>query len=147
MNRQQQQLTIHFWLWMTLTLFVIVSFEAELIPTGYLTYDKSMEFVLAFIMELVTIAVIPFVLWMFRWKRVTRRLKVGGPQALYRLSLTREYLLIIPMFVNCLLYYAFMNVAFGYMGIILFLSLFFIYPSKTRWAQELKEHQNDNTAN
>ena len=34
-----------------------------------------------------------------------------------------------------------MNVAFGYMGIILFLSLFFIYPSKARCQQELKEHQ------
>lgn len=146
MNRLQHRLAIHFWLWLALTLVVIVLFETELLPSGYLAYDKSMESVLAFTMELITIAAIPFVLWMFRWKRVSEKLKKGGELSLYKLGLIREYLLIIPMFVNALLYYAFMNVAFGYMGIIIFLSLFFIYPSQARWQQEMNEHQKDNTA-
>ena len=40
---------------------------------------------------------------------------------------------------NAVLYYQFMAVAFGYMSIILLLSLFFVYPSKTRCEQEMAE--------
>ncbi|MGI6224145.1 MAG: hypothetical protein ACOYJG_11120 [Prevotella sp.] len=141
MKQIQHQLQIHYWSWLALTLLVVVVFETDVLPVGYWATEKSREFVLAFIMEILTIGVIPFALWMFKWKRVSRRLQQGGEKALYNYSLLRMYLLIIPMFVNTLLYYAFMNVAFGYMGIILFLSLFFIFPSKARYQQELKEHQ------
>jgi hypothetical protein len=42
------------------------------------------------------------------------------------------------MMVNTWLYYMFMNVAFGYMAIILLLSLMFVYPSKVRCEQDVK---------
>ena len=43
-----------------------------------------------------------------------------------------------PMMLNTWLYYQFMNVAFGYMGIIGLLSLAFVYPTRTRYIQEKK---------
>lgn len=132
---------MHFWVWLALTLCVVVASEADLLPVGYEASQTPREFVVAFIMEALTIAAVPFALWMFRCGAVRRRLQAGGEEALLRWSLLRLYLLILPMVANALLYYAFMNVAFGYMGIILFLSLFFIYPSKARCQQELKDHQ------
>ncbi len=42
----------------------------------------------------------------------------------------------MPMLVNAVLYYVFMNVAFGYMAIILFLSTLFIFPTQERCEQE-----------
>ncbi len=132
---------MHFWVWLALTLCVVVASEADLLPVGYEASQTPREFVVVFAMEALTIAAVPFALWMFRWGLVRRRLQAGGEEALLRWSLLRLYLLILPMVANALLYYAFMNVAFGYMGIILFLSLFFIYPSKARCQQELKDHQ------
>lgn len=132
---------MHFWGWLALTLCTVLASETDLLPVGYEASQTPREFVVAFIMEALTIAVVPFALWMFRWSPVGRRLQEGGEGALLRWSLFRLYMLILPMVANALLYYAFMNVAFGYMGIILFLSLFFIYPSKARCQQELKEHQ------
>ena len=47
-------------------------------------------------------------------------------------------LLADPMLINTLLYYVFMNVAFGYMAIIGLLSMVFVYPSKSRCEQETR---------
>ena len=51
-------------------------------------------------------------------------------------SLVRLEMLLMPMLVNAVLYYVFMNVAFGYMAIILFLSTLFIFPTQERCEQE-----------
>ena len=53
--------------------------------------------------------------------------------------MTRLLMLCVPMIVNTVLYYVFMNVAFGYMGIILFLCLFFVMPTMDRCLSEIKE--------
>jgi hypothetical protein len=51
--------------------------------------------------------------------------------------MTRLLMLCVPMVLNTVLYYMFMNVAFGYMGIILFLCLFFIVPTRERCMSEI----------
>jgi len=48
-------------------------------------------------------------------------------------------MLLVPMLVNAVLYYLFMNVAFGYMAIILFLACFFVFPSQERSEQEYND--------
>ena len=50
----------------------------------------------------------------------------------------RLAMLCVPMMLNTWLYYQFVNVAFGYMGIIGLLSLAFVYPTRTRYIQEMK---------
>ena len=45
-------------------------------------------------------------------------------------------MILLPMLANVVFYYLFMNVAFGYMGIILFLSACFILPTKARCEDE-----------
>ena len=51
-------------------------------------------------------------------------------------SLVRLEMILLPMLANVVFYYLFMNVAFGYMGIILFLSACFILPTKARCEEE-----------
>ena len=64
---------------------------------------------------------------------VPRRMQIYRRKAMLRLLL-----LGCPLLVNTFLYYLFMNVAFGYMAIILFLCLLFIIPTKERQQREAR---------
>lgn len=115
---------------------MVILFETETLPTGLLkTEEKSDEFVLLCLMELLTICVIPVALRLFRFGGVARRLTT--PEALLRWAGLRLYMLCVPLVVNLLLYYLYFNVAFGYMGIILLLCLFFVVPTRARCESEL----------
>lgn len=121
-------------------LALTVLFETDIMPCGILKgRDGSGEFVAAMIMELFTICVIPVALRLFRFSRVARSLI--SAEALLRWGLLRLVMLCVPLVANTLLYYLYMNVAFGYMGIILFLCLAFVLPTKARCESELG---NDN---
>ena len=55
-------------------------------------------------------------------------------------------MLSLPMVVNTFAYYSFMGVHYGYMAIILFICLFFVMPTKSRFEREQADLQNtDNT--
>lgn len=118
-------------------LVIVVLFENDLLPCGIMiSDDKSVEFVLATIMELLTICVIPVALKLFRFKRISKLLT--SAEALSKWGTIRLLMLCVPMIVNTVFYYMFMNVAFGYMGIIIFLCLFFVVPTKERCRSEIK---------
>lgn len=118
-------------------LVIVVLFENDLLPCGIMILDdKSVEFVVATIMELLTICVIPVALKLFRFKRISKLLT--SAEALSKWGTIRLLMLCVPMIVNTVFYYMFMNVAFGYMGIIIFLCLFFVVPTKERCRSEIK---------
>ena len=60
-------------------------------------------------------------------------------KALLRWGSLRMLMLCVPMVINTLCYYLFMNVAFAYMAIILFICLFLVYPSLDRCYSEIPE--------
>ncbi len=118
-------------------LVIVVLFENDLLPCGIMiSDDKSVEFVVATIMELLTICVIPVALKLFRFKRISKLLT--SAEALSKWGTIRLLMLCVPMIVNTVFYYMFMNVAFGYMGIIIFLCLFFVVPTKERCRSEIR---------
>lgn len=118
-------------------LVIVVLFENDLLSCGIMiSDDKSVEFVVATIMELLTICVIPVALKLFRFKRIGKLLT--SAEALSKWGTIRLLMLCVPMIVNTVFYYMFMNVAFGYMGIIIFLCLFFVVPTKERCRSEIK---------
>ena len=118
-------------------LVIVVLFENDLLPCGIMiSDDKSVEFVVATIMELLTICVIPVALKLFRFKRISKLLT--SAEALSKWGTIRLLMLCVPMIVNTVFYYMFMNVAFGYMGIIIFLCVFFVVPTKERCRSEIK---------
>lgn len=119
------------------SLLLVVLFESGLLPEGMLAgRGSSGEFMAVTVMELLTLCVIPLALRLFRFRRVAEALV--SAEALLRWGLARMLMLCVPMVVNTLLYYVYMNVAFGYMGIILLLCLAFVCPTKSRCESEVK---------
>ena len=114
-------------------LLLVVAGETGLLPTGTLSDQKSAEFVVLSVMELLTICIIPLALRLFKFNAVKRRLTTAA----VTWSLIRMAMLQVPMIANVLLYYLFMNPAFGYMAIILFLCMFFIVPTQSRCESEI----------
>ena len=82
-----------------------------------------------------TLCVIPVALRLFKFRDVARRL--ATPQGLLRCGMLRLLMLCVPMLINAVLYYLYMSVAFGYMGIILFLCMAFVVPTKGRCEAEI----------
>ena len=116
-------------------LLLVVAGEIGVLPTGTLTERKSAALVILSVMELLTICTIPLALRLFKFNRVKRRLTDSN--GLRRWALVRMFMLGDLMFINVLLYYLFMNPAFGYMGIIVFLCMFFIVPTQSRCENEI----------
>ena len=116
-------------------LLLVVAGETNLLPTGILTEQKSAEFVVLSVMELLTICTIPLALRLFKFSAIRRRLTDSN--GLRRWALVRMLMLACLMIINVLLYYLFMNPAFGYMGIIVFLCMFFIVPTLSRCENEI----------
>lgn len=129
-------LLIQFWVPVAVCLAIIVPYENDWLMAGALQSDKVLEYYVAIAMELITICLIPLSLRLFKFKAIKRALMNNPTSGLKRWGSIRLAMLTVPMMVNAWLYYQFMNVAFGYMGIIGLLSLVFIYPSKTRCEAE-----------
>lgn len=137
MNKTRKILLLEFWVPIVVCLAIIVPYENDWLMVGPLGDDKVLEYHAAIVMELVTICLIPFSLRLFKFKKVKAAFQHTEPQkALQKWGSIRMLMLTVPMMVNCFLYYQFMNVAFGYMGIIGLLCMIFVYPSQTRCKQE-----------
>lgn len=136
MEKTRHILYIEFWVPITVCLALIVPYENDWLLAGSLENEKMLEYNLAIAMELITICLIPVALRLFKFKRIKQSLQ-SSPEASLRLwGTVRMAMLTVPMMVNCWLYYQFMNVAFGYMGIIGLLSMMFVFPSRTRCEAE-----------
>lgn len=137
MEKVQRMLMIDFWFSVALVLIIVLLGELNVVPFDSFNGGKQTEFYLLTVMELLTIGLIPLALRLFKINKVKQELREGQAQALSKWAVCRLDMLCIPMLINAVLYYIYMNAAFGYLAIILFLCLFFIYPSKTRCQSEL----------
>jgi hypothetical protein len=137
MKETQKQLMIAFCTPIIICAVLVVLFESDLLLSGGCTENKSLEFLVLSIMELITICLIPLSLRLFRFGKVRKALAEKKAEALISWGVLRLGLLSVPMILNTLFYYLFMNVAFGYMAIILFLCLFFVVPTMDRCQSEV----------
>ena len=140
MKNVKNTLTVLLWTVLALALIVVVLFETDVLMFGYYAGSgQQAEFLLTTMMELLTLAVIPLALKLFKFKRVHADLVSRKAEALRKWGLLRLLMLLVPLLVNTLLYYAYANVAFGYMAIILVIVLPFVYPSMQRCQSETEE--------
>lgn len=139
MKKTNKILQTVFYVSLAVSLIMVVLFESDTILPGILAAYGRDEFIVATTMELITICAIPVVLRIFKFGFVKRRVQADGEKAMRSWSLMRMLVLCVLMVVNTLLYYVFMNVAFGYMAIITFLCVFFIFPSTDRLKREKEE--------
>ena len=122
-------LMIVFWSNVVVVAIVILTGETNFMPYDRFKGDTKTEFYLLTIMELLTICIIPLALRLFKFNKVKTDLLQKREQALARWGIIRLDMLCLPMFINAVLYYVYMHAAFGYLAIILFICLFFVYPS------------------
>lgn len=143
MNTSQYVSLQRYTMWgiVALCLLVVLLFESGIIDP-FDVFTPHVGFFVATIMELLTIAVIPFALRFMKFGFVSRRIKNASTQQAaitecHKLSLVRLLMLCDLMLVNTLLYYiSALTVAYGYMAIILLISLGFVYPSTSRFNYE-----------
>ncbi|WP_315404681.1 hypothetical protein [Hoylesella saccharolytica] len=134
----QRILQITFYSIVVTAILLVLLFENNVFSTGLYADNKPADFLFITIMEILTICCIPLALRLIKDKTmkkydVPRRMQIYRRKAMLRLLL-----LGCPLLVNTFLYYLFMNVAFGYMAIILFLCLLFIIPTKERQQREVR---------
>lgn len=127
------KLKILFWSAVAVSLLMVLLFETDVILAGALAHEVSGQFVVVTIAELLTICAIPLAVRMFRFKKIQSEIR-GGHYAKW--AFVRLSLLALLLVANTLLYYVYMNVAFGYMAIIVLISMVFIYPTESRMKSE-----------
>ena len=104
-------------------------YELDILPSGMMTGRPQDEFLSTISMELITIVFTPVALRLFKTKDVEKRLEEGNIKAFRKWGLVRILMITVPLVLNTLLYYSFMNTTFGYMALILLICLPFIYPA------------------
>lgn len=117
------------------SLAIVILYETDTLLPGGMSENGNAEFLLTSFMELFTIFLIPLALRLFKFDRIGQEIS-GNEKGLLIWGSVRLGMLCIPMMINTLLYYWFMNVAFGYMGIIGLICLIFIYPTTDRCLSE-----------
>ena len=130
--KQVQRILMTNFLFVLLVGFLLVLlYETEILEPTNLAGDVTLVYVITVAMEFFTIAVIPLALKLFSFKAIHRQLVTRKGDALLPLGTARLNMLCLPMLINTFMY--------GYMAIILFLCLFFVYPSVGRCEDETTE--------
>jgi len=133
MNKVRTLLQILYYGILAVVLLFVLLFETGFLEDGLLAAESArVEFVFLTVMELLTVACIPLALMLFKFKKVEAQLKQRHEEALQVWGVLRLFMLQGPLVVNTVFYYLFLNTSFGYMAIILFLSMAFIRPTKER---------------
>ena len=121
-----------------LPLIIVCLYETEVVVPGLLATDKQSEFLLTFLMELMTLGCAFLALRLFKFEKIHQELISGKAVALRKWGVVRLVMLLLPLWSDTLLYYLYMNTTFGYLGIILVLCLPFVYPSESRCEDEVR---------
>ena len=107
-------------------------YELDILPSGVWAGRTQDEFLWTISMELITIVLIPTALRLFKTKDVERRVEEGDIKALKTWGMVRIIMITLPLVVNTVCYYLFMNTTFGYMALILLICIPFIYPASRK---------------
>jgi len=139
MKQVSKQLLTFYIAQIVIALVFIVLFETDTLPVGVKADDKQSEFVLTALMEIISLGAAFLGLRLFKFKPIHNDLVDRKATAMWKWGMTRLIMLEVPMVINTLLYYIYMNTTFGYLGIILLLCLPFVFPSLSRCEAETTE--------
>ena len=141
MKQVRNKLLILFWTLLLVALLLVVLFETETLSSGLWTGQLTAEFLCRCFMEVLTLAGVWLALRLMHFQKVHADLMQRKETALGKWATLRLLLLELPMVVNTLLYYMYMQTTYGYMAIIALLALPFVYPSKSRCQDEIEEEK------
>lgn len=126
-----------FYIGIALELLLIALYESNVLLEGAWCGNAEAEFIVMTLMQLVTVCAIPLALRLLKFSVVRQYVTSHGEQGLQKMSVLRMLLLFVPMLLNSVFYYEFVKAGFGYLAIILAISLVFIVPTQSRCASEL----------
>lgn len=138
MKKISKRLMMLFAASLVLEVIIVLLYESQIILEGGYAGNNTAEFIVATVMELLTIIVVPVSLKMIKYGTVQSIIRQQREKGLYKVARFRMFLIILPMLVNTLCYYLFMNVAFLYLAIVLVITLVFIVPTEKRCEDELE---------
>ena len=121
---------IIFWAVLALMLAAVILFETNAQLTGFLGMTEADEFKLLSVMEMLTLMSIFLMLRLFKFERIARQIEESPQRALPLWTSVRVAVMLVMIAANGLLYYGTMNTTFGYLAIIMMVSLPFVYPQK-----------------
>ncbi len=136
MKTTRNILAVEMYVCIFVSLVIACLYETDILLPGWLAGRENAGFLVASFMELLTICLIPLALRLFKFEKIRREVS-GKEKGLRVWGSVRLGMICVPMVMNTLLYYWFMNVAFGYMGIIGLICLVFVCPSEKRCLSEL----------
>ena len=140
MKKTKNILKATLWGALLLAVLIVLVYETGLLDSGVLSGKVVVEYATAVTLELLALVVIPFSLWLFKWKRVADNFQTHKADALLAWGLLRLLMLCIPMLACVMAYYLFLNPTFYYLALILAICLFFVYPSDSRCAREVESN-------
>lgn len=121
----------------TATLLLVVLFECAVIEEGLLVgRSTTTEFAVTYLLELLTIALLPAALRLFKFKRIEDDLRQRHGLALRQWGVLRLSVIELLLVVNTILYYMYLNTSFGYLAIIVVLCMPLVWPSRQRCLDE-----------
>ena len=139
MKKVSKQLMAFYIAQIALALVIIVLFETYVLPVGVKADDKQSDFVMVALMEIISLGAAFLGLRLFKFKPIHDDLVSRPETAMWKWGMSRLLILEVPMVINTLLYYIYMNTTFGYMGIMLLLCLPFVFPTLNRCLAETSE--------
>ena len=121
---------IIFWAVLALMLAAVILVENNEQLSGFLGMTGADEFKLLSVMEMLTLMSIFLMLRLFKFERIARQIEESPQRALPLWTSVRVAVMLVMIAANGLLYYGTMNTTFGYLAIIMMVSLPFVYPQK-----------------
>ena len=142
MKKVSKQLMFIYVLLIVAALAIVVLYECDVMESGVLADSKQTEFVAMTGMELTSLLSAFLGLRLFKFPKIHASLVTRKEQAMLTWGILRLLVLEVPMVVNTYLYYMYMNATFGYLAIILLLTLPFVVPTESRCIAETTEEEN-----
>ena len=139
MKKVSKQLMAFYVAQVALAVVAVIIFELDLLPVGVMAEDKQSDFILTFVMELLSLGGAFLGLRLFKFKAIHNDLVNRKEKAMWKWGMLRLLILEAPMVVNTLLYYIYMNTTYGYLAIIMLLCLPFVFPTLNRCLAETTE--------
>ena len=139
MKKVSKQLMAFYIAQIALALVVVVLFELDVLPIGVMADDKQSDFIFTALMEIVSLGAAFLGLRLFKFKAIHDDLLKRQEKAMWKWGMARLIILEAPMVIDTLLYYIYMNTTYGYLAIIMLLTLPFVFPSENRCIAETSE--------
>lgn len=139
MKKVSKQLMAFYIAQIALALVVVVLFELDVLPVGVMADDKQSDFIYTALMEIVSLGAAFLGLRLFKFKAIHDDLVKRQEKAMWKWGMARLIILEAPMVIDTLLYYIYMNTTYGYLAIIMLLTLPFVFPSENRCIAETSE--------